>query len=107
MGDFVAVNGGNFKQITANSLPVLVEFGAPWCAPCKRLEPILAQLGQEWQGRVILAKVDVDESADLATQFGVMSVPTVILFSGGKLLERVSGLQSRDRLVEKFGPHIK
>jgi thioredoxin 1 len=107
MSEFLAVNQDNFQQeVLQSSVPVLVEFGAVWCAPCKRLEPILLQLGNEWQGKVRIAKLDVDESADLTMQFQIMSVPTLVLFQHGKVQQRITGLQPRERLVEKFAPFL-
>lgn len=107
MSDFLAVNPENFqREVLESKLPVLLEFGAVWCAPCKRMEPILLQLGKEWTGKVRLAKLDVDESADLTMQFQIMSVPTLVLFVNGQAKQRLTGLQQRDRLVEKFGPYL-
>ncbi len=107
MADFFEITEDNFEtEVKKSALPVLLEFGAPWCQPCKRLEPILTQLAAEWQGKVRLCKVDVDVSPNLAMQYQVMGVPTVILFRQGQVLERVSGLQTRDRLVDKFLPHL-
>lgn len=107
MSEFVSINEQNFQhEVLESDLPVLLEFGAVWCAPCKRLEPILLQLGKEWAGKVRIAKLDVDESVDLTMQFQIMSVPTLLLFVNGRAHERITGLQQRDRLVEKFGPHL-
>jgi len=85
---------------------VLVEFGAPWCAPCKRLEPILLQLAAGWAGRVRLFRVDVDQAANLTLQYQVMTVPTLILFKNGQAVERMSGLQPREKIVDKMEPHL-
>ena len=107
MADFFEITQNNFDvEVKQSSLPVLLEFGAPWCQPCKRLEPILKQLAVEWQGKVRLCKVDVDVSPELAMQYQVMGVPTVILFRQGQPLERLTGLQTRERLVDKFLPHL-
>jgi len=83
---------------------VLVDFSAPWRAPCKRLEPLLEQLSREWEKKMSFVKVNVDESPDLAMKYQVMSVPTVIMFSGGKETTRLIGLQTREKLVERFFP---
>ncbi len=108
MTDFLAITPQNFhQQVLQSSLPVLLEFGATWCGPCKRLEPILQQLGDAWQGKARIAKLDVDECSDLAVQFQVMSVPTLILFVDGKPAQRVAGLQTRERLAEKFAPYLQ
>lgn len=107
MSSFKNINDSSFDQEVINStVPVLVEFGAEWCGPCKQMEPILEQLAAEWNGKVRLAKVDVDESVGTVMKFQVMSVPTLILFVGGEAMQRVSGKQPRDRLVEKFSPYF-
>ena len=82
--------------------PVIVEFGAQWCAPCKRLEPILEKLAEEWNGKISILHVDVEDSPDIAMRYFVMNLPTMILFANGKEQERLVGLQPRERIVEKF-----
>lgn len=107
MSAFIHINDSSFDQmVLQSSVPVLVEFGAEWCGPCRQMEPVLEQLSNEWKGKIQLAKVDVDESVSLTMQFQVMSVPTLILFVNGEARQRVSGKQPRDRLVEKFSPHL-
>jgi thioredoxin 1 len=102
------INESTFdQQVLKSSIPVVVEFGATWCQPCRQLEPVLAKLGQEWGNKAVLAKVDVDESANLAMKFGIMSVPTVILFTVGQAAARFSGYQSRERILEKLGTFIR
>jgi thioredoxin 1 len=107
MDPFTHVTDANFEQeVLKAPLPVILEFGAPWCQPCKRLEPELAALGQEWAGKVLLAKVDVDESSGLVTRFGVMGVPTTILFVNGSPMQRMQGYVDRRRIVEKIGSYF-
>jgi thioredoxin 1 len=93
--------------ITADQFPaataagaVLVDFGAPWCGPCKTLEPIVAQLGEELAGRLSVVKVDVDASQDLAAELGIMAVPTLMLFKDGRKVASRSGVQSKGQLLE-------
>ncbi|QRN84222.1 thioredoxin [Chloroflexota bacterium] len=81
--------------------PVLVEFGAPWCGPCRLLEPVLEELAAEYGDRVDFYTVDVDQSSELVMQHSVMGVPTVMLFKEGKLLERMTGFRPR-KAVEKL-----
>ncbi len=107
MPTFAHITDANFDQeVLKSPLPVLLEFGATWCQPCKRLEPELAALGQEWTGKVLLAKVDVDESSALVTRFGVMGVPTTILFVNGNAVQSMRGFVDRRRIVEKIGSYF-
>jgi thioredoxin 1 len=86
--------------------PVLVDFSAVWCGPCKMLDPIVKQLAQEWEGKVKVVKLDVDDSPHLAMDYQVMGVPTLMLFVNGDPVSRVTGYQPKDRLQKTFGPHI-
>jgi thioredoxin 1 len=107
MSSFITVNENSFpEQVLKTSSPVIVEFGAVWCAPCKRLEPIMEKLGDEWGSKVQLVKIDVDESVNVTLTCQVMSVPTLILFVQGQEKQRLTGLQSRERIVEKFTPYF-
>jgi thioredoxin 1 len=107
MSSFITVNENSFpEQVLKASSPVIVEFGAVWCAPCKRLEPIMEKLGDEWGSKVQLVKIDVDESVNVTLTCQVMSVPTLILFVQGQEKQRLTGLQSRERIVEKFTPYF-
>lgn len=104
---FEHIDEKNFTdQVLKSSQPFVLEFGAVWCAPCKRLEPELERLHQSWSSRIRLGKLDVDESVEIATRYSVMSVPTTMLFVGGEMVERVTGYQPMDRLVSKFEPHL-
>jgi thioredoxin 1 len=107
MDEFTHITDANFEQEVLKSAgPVLMEFGATWCVPCKQLEPELIKLGGEWGSKVRLAKADVDESPDLAMKFGVMGVPTIILFVGGQAKQRLTGYQPRQRILDKMGPYL-
>lgn len=108
MSAFIHINDSTFDQeVRQSPVPVLVEFGAEWCGPCRQMEPVLEQLAGEWKGLMRIAKVDVDESVHLTMHYQVMSVPTLIIFVKGEPLQRSSGNQPRARIVEKFSPYIE
>lgn len=97
----IPVIAETFKQeILDSQIPVLADFWATWCNPCRMLAPILEELAQEYEGKVKFCKVDVDENADLAVMYGIVSVPTLILMKGGKEVERISGLRSLEELAD-------
>ncbi len=107
MGDFLQIDQNNFQhEVLEADLPVLLEFGAVWCGPCKMLEPVLKQLAQGWNGRVRLAKLDADQSPEIVMRYGVMGLPTLILFIDGQPRERLSGYTSRDKIAGKLAPHL-
>jgi len=107
MNGIPEVREAEFKQkVLESPIPVVVEFGAVWCHPCKALEPILKLLAQEWSAKASLLQVDVDQAQALVQQYSVMSVPTVMLFIKGQPVERLTGFQSREKLKEKLGSHL-
>jgi thioredoxin 1 len=107
MAEFPHVGEANFtNEVLQAKFPVLVDFTAVWCGPCKMLDPIVRQLAQDWDGKVKVVKLDVDDNADLAMQYQVMGVPTLMLFKGGKPVERVTGYQPKERIASKFIPHL-
>lgn len=95
------------EEVLQSSLPVLVDFTAVWCGPCKMLEPIVKQLAEQWNGKARVYKLDVDQEPELANSYQVMGVPTLMLFVNGQPVERVTGYLPKDRLEKKFGPYIK
>ena len=107
MTDVAHLSEATFQiEVLESSLPVLVDFTAVWCGPCKMLDPLVKQLAQEWEGKVKVVKLDVDDSPQLAMDYQVMGVPTLMLFKGGRPVERVTGYQPKDRLEKKFSPHL-
>jgi len=97
----------NFDEVISQTdLPLIIEFGAVWCAPCKRLEPELQRYAGNWNGKMVLAHINVDKNPDLATRFMVMGVPTVILLKNGELLERFSGFKPLQKLEDIFNKHM-
>ncbi len=86
--------------------PVLVDFTAVWCPPCKMIDPVVKQLAQDWDGKVKVVKLDADENPNILMQYGVLGIPTLILFKGGQVKERVTGYQPKEKLLTKLNPHI-
>lgn len=98
-----AVTKDTFKQIVAESdVPVLVDFWAPWCGPCKKLGPILDDVAAELGERAKIVKVNVDEERELGTAFQIMSIPTMIFFKGGEAVAQVTGVQPEGTIVSKL-----
>ena len=99
----VILNESNFQSEISNATtPVVVDFWAEWCGPCRMLGPILDQIADEKVGVVKVAKVNVDESPNLAAQFNVRAIPLLAYFKGGELKESVAGVQSKDAIVRKL-----
>ena len=101
------VNVADFQaEVLDSAQPVLVDFTAAWCGPCKMLDPVVKQLAQDWDGKVKIVKLDVDRNPNLAMQYQVLGMPTLLLFVNGQPSQRVSGYLPKDRLVAKFGLYI-
>ena len=97
-------NDLNFdSEVLKSDLPVLVDFTATWCGPCKALAPIVDKVADEFQGKVKVGKVDIDDAPGIATKYGIRSVPTVLVFQGGQKKAQQVGLCNRDKLVQLLG----
>lgn len=105
--EFQKLNSATFDaEVLQADQPVLVDFTAVWCGPCKMLDPVVAKLAEEWTGKVKVVKVDVDDNQDLAMKYQVMGLPTLILFRNGKAIQRLSGYQPRDKILARLAPHL-
>ncbi len=94
------------REVVQAGGAVLVDFGAEWCHPCKQLDPIVEELAKAWDGKVKVMKVDIDANADTAMKYGVMGVPTLILFVDGEPVERLTGYVPKKRIEETFLPFL-
>ena len=102
-GKHVTLTEGNFKgEVLEASQPVLVDFWADWCGPCRMIAPMIEELAADFEGKAVVGKVNVDEQPSLATQFGIRSIPTLLIFEDGKVVDRVIGAVPKGGLASKL-----
>lgn len=102
MAAITEVNVTNFDVLLANDLPVLIDFWAPWCGPCRMVSPIVDQLADELDGRLVIGKCNVDENQDIAMKYGVMSIPTLVILKGGQEVNRIVGAMPKPALTAEI-----
>jgi thioredoxin 1 len=101
------VTNENFdKEVLSSDLPVLVDFWAEWCGPCRMIGPIIDEIAKDLQGKLKVVKVNVDEAQDVAGNYRIMSIPTLLLFKGGEVVTQVVGAMPKDQLLAKIKPKI-
>ena len=98
-GNIVELTSANFKSTVESGTPVLVDFWAPWCGPCRVIAPILEEVAKEFEGKARVGKVNVDDSPDIASQFGVRGIPTLILFKNGQIQGQMVGVNPKSNIV--------
>jgi thioredoxin 1 len=107
MADLHQFTDSNFdSEVLQSTTPVLVDFTADWCSPCHALAPVVDKLNDEWNGTVKVGRLDIDANVDVTMQYGVMGVPTLILFKDGQPVERLMGFMQKERILSKLGPHL-
>lgn len=102
------VEDATFDEVVLHAeLPVLVDFWAPWCMPCRMLAPTVEEIAREYAGRLIVAKMNTDENPATPGRFGIMGIPTLILFKNGQEVERVVGVRPKQVLIRQFEAHLQ
>ena len=96
------ITNSNYKEVLAEGTPVVIDFWAPWCGPCKMVGPIIDELASEYEGRVIIGKCDVDDNDDIAAEFGIRNIPTVMFFKNGQLVDKQVGSAPKSLYVDKI-----
>jgi thioredoxin 1 len=94
------------EEVLSSQQPVLVDFWATWCGPCRMVAPIVEEIAGEQEGKLKVAKIDVDQNPQVAQQFGVMSIPTLIVFKNGAAVERLVGYMPKAKLMQAIQPHL-
>jgi thioredoxin 1 len=98
----VTITSENFASLKAGNLPLVVDFWATWCGPCRMVAPIITELAEEYDGKLVVGKCDVEENEDLAAEFGIRNIPTILFFKQGEVVDKVIGAQSKASLDAKF-----
>jgi thioredoxin 1 len=107
MGKTIEITDANFeKEVISSDVPVLIDFWAVWCAPCKMVAPIVENMATEYRGKLKVGKLDVDNNRQTAMKYGIRSIPTLLVFDKGKVVEQIIGAVSKSHLAEKLEPHL-
>jgi thioredoxin 1 len=107
MGSTLAATDQNFEtEVLKAEVPVLVDFWATWCGPCRMVAPIIEELAGEYQGKLKVAKVDVDQNPDVSRKYGIRSIPTLYLFKGGEVVETIIGARPKQHILKQIEAHL-
>ena len=107
MSKTVEITDANFEQIIASDKPVLVDFWAEWCGPCKMIGPLVEELAAEYDGKAVIGKVDVDSNPAVSAKFGIRSIPTLLVFKGGEVVDKQIGAVPKSVLSQKLDAQVE
>lgn len=103
----VDVTDSSFQEVVLNAdKPVIVDFWAAWCGPCRIIGPILEQIGAEYEGKAVVAKVDVDVNQQVSMEYGIRNIPTVLIFKNGEIVDKFVGVAPKEAIAEKLQAHL-
>jgi len=107
MGNTIEVTDSTFEEkVLKSDKPVLVDFWAEWCGPCKMIAPVLDEIATEWDGKIVIGKIDVDENQSTMMAYGIMGIPALLLFKDGELVTRVTGYKPKNQLINELQPYV-
>ena len=98
----VTITNENFASLKGGNLPLVVDFWATWCGPCRMVAPIISELAEKYDGKIVVGKCDVEENEDLAAEFGIRNIPTILFFKNGEVVDKLIGAQAKHKFEEKF-----
>ena len=98
----VTITTENFESYLNGELPLVVDLWATWCGPCRAIAPVISELAEQYDGKIVVGKCDVEENDDIAMEFGVRNIPTILFFKGGQVVDKVVGAVNKAKLDEKF-----
>lgn len=98
----VKITNENFESYRNGELPLVVDMWAPWCGPCRMLGPVISELAEDYDGKIVVGKCDVDENDEVAMKYGIRNIPTILFFKGGELVDKFVGAAAKSTLDEKF-----
>ena len=106
MGKTLEITDNNFEEVIGSEQPVLVDFWAEWCGPCKMIGPIVEEIADEYEGRAVIGKVDVDNNPEVSAKFGIRSIPTLLVFKNGEIVDKQIGAVPKNVLTQKLDAQL-